>query len=100
MRFKSRSGMDLIEQMEFFAGFETYGFAGCNAYFRAGARVASDACFTGFNVENTESAEFDAVAFPQGILHCFEDRVYGRFCLDARQPGSFYDTLDEVLLDQ
>jgi hypothetical protein len=97
-----RAGLDAGngEQVEFLSRFEADGFAGRDADFGTGSRVASDACLSRLDVEYAEAAQFDAVAFSEGVLHGFEDGVNGGFRLDAWEAGSFYDALDEVLLDQ
>jgi len=86
--------------VQLFTGLEADSFAGGNADLGAGAGVAADAGFAGFDGEDAESAKLDAVAFAEGFLHGFKDGVDGGLCLDTGEPGSFYDTLDEVLFDQ
>ena len=54
--------------MEFFAGFEADGFAGGDADFFAGAWVAADAGLAGFDAEDAEAAEFDALAAAESLL--------------------------------
>ena len=46
----------LVEEVEFFAGLEADGFAGSDADFGSGARVAAYAGFAGFDVEDSEAA--------------------------------------------
>ena len=76
-------GRCLVEQVQFFAGFEADGFAGGDAYLGAGARVASYAGLAGFDIEHTEPAKLDAVTLTEGALHGFEDGIDSRFRLDA-----------------
>jgi hypothetical protein len=70
--------------MEFFARLEANGFTGRDAYLGAGTRVATNACFTGLHIEDSETAEFDAIARSERVLHSFKDRIDSGFCLDAR----------------
>ena len=86
--------------MEFFAGFEAYGFSGSDAYFGSGTGVAAYAGFPGFDVKYSEAAELDAIAAAEGVFHGFEDGIDSRFGFDSGKPGSLYYTLDEVLLYQ
>jgi dCTP deaminase len=90
----------LIEDLEVFARFEADGLSGGDADFRAGARVASDACLPGLDGEDAEATEFDTVSFDEALLHGFEDGVDGGFCLGADQSCSFDDSLNEILFDQ
>jgi hypothetical protein len=86
--------------VELFAGFEADGFTGSDAYFGSCAGVTAHAGFAGFDVEDAEAAQFDAVAAAEGVFHGFEDCIDSRFGLDSGKPGSLYYTLDEVLLYQ
>ena len=86
--------------MEFFARFEADGFAGSYADLGSGARVATYPGLAGFDVEDSEAAELDSVAAAEGVFHGFEDCIDSRFGFDSGKPGSFYYTLDEVLLYQ
>ena len=86
--------------MELFSGLEADGFAGGDGDFGAGAGVASDSGLAGFDGEDAEAAEFDAVAFGEGLLHGFEDGVDGRLGLGADEAGAIDHSLNEVLFDQ
>src|ERR1700722_16968973 len=85
--------------MEFLAGLEADGFAGCDGNLGAGARVASYTGLARLDGEDTEAAEFDAVTFDQALLHGFEDGVHGCFGLGANQSGTFYYSLNQILFD-
>jgi hypothetical protein len=85
--------------VELLAGLEADGFAGGDGDFGAGAGVAAYSGFAGFDGEDTESAEFDAVAFDEALFHSFEDGIDCGFCLGPDEPGTLHDTLNQVLLD-
>ncbi len=99
MRPKAKASVCLAEYLEFFAGLEADGLAGGDGYLGAGARVAADACLAGFDAEDAEAAEFDAVAVREGLLHGFKDGVNGGLGFGAGKSGALHYTLDEVLLD-
>ncbi len=86
--------------MQILSGLESDGFSGGDADLGSGARVATDAGFTRLDGEDAKSAEFDAVAFGECVLHGFEDGVDGGFGLGADEPGTLDDLLDEILFDQ
>jgi hypothetical protein len=90
----------LAENLEFFTGFEAYGFSWRDGDFGSGAWVTTNACLAGFDGEDAKPAELDAVAAREGFLHGVKDSVDGRFGFDARKPGTLYNSLDEVLLNQ
>jgi hypothetical protein len=96
----NQRGYCLFENVEVFAGLEADGFAGGDGDLCAGAGVASDAGFTRLDGEDTEAAEFDAVALCEGLLHGFEDGVHGGLGLGSNQSCAFYHSLNEVLFDQ
>ena len=64
------------------------------------ARVAADAGFSGFDGENAEAWQLNAVAVGERAFHGCKDGVHGGFCLVTGQSCAFHDALDEVLLDQ
>jgi hypothetical protein len=86
--------------VEVFAGLEADGFAGGDRNFGTGAWVAAYAGFAGFNREDAEAAEFDAVPFDEGLFHGFEDGIDGCLCLGAYQSCALDDALDKILFDQ
>ncbi len=86
--------------MEVFSRLETNGFSWGDADFGSGAGISSDAGFARFYGEYAESAELDAVAFGEGLLHGFEDGVDGGLGLGSNEPGPLDHPLDEILFDQ
>jgi hypothetical protein len=85
--------------MKFFARLEADCFAWSNGDFSSGSWVATDAGLAGFDSEDAESAEFDAVSGDEGLLHAVEDGVNGRFCLGTRQSGALNNPLYKILLN-
>ena len=90
----------LVEEVEVLAGLEAYGFAGDDADFGAGAGVAADAGFSRPYVEDSETAQLDALAVRQGALHAFEDGFDSHFGLGFSDSCFVYDFVDDVELDQ
>src|SRR5271154_5073717 len=70
-------GLGFFEALEFLAGFEAYGFAGGDADFFAGARVAANAGFARFDAEDAKAAKFDALAAAQRHFERLEDGLHG-----------------------
>ena len=85
--------------MKFFAGLEANCFAWSNGDFSACSGVASDACLAWFDGEDTEAAQFDAVARDEGLLHAVEDGVYRRLCFSSWQSGTLNNPLYKILLN-
>src|ERR1019366_2819533 len=95
----TRSGR-LLQRLQLLAGLETYGLAGRDRDFRAGARIASDPRFARFHVEDSEATQFDAVARFERFLHGFEDRLDCHFGFGLGDAGAIHDFVDDVQLDQ
>jgi len=93
----SESGLQTVQ---LFAGLETHGFAGGDAYLSAGAGIAADAGLAGANAEDAEAAQFEALAGREGLFKSFENRIHSRFSLGARQAGALNHLMNDVLLDQ
>jgi hypothetical protein len=88
-----------LNALEFFAGFEAYGFAGGDADFFAGARVAADASFAGLDAKDTEAAEFDALAAAESLLEGFEDRFDSLLGFGAADESFGYNGVHDIQLD-
>src|ERR1700690_2098963 len=86
--------------MKLFTRLEANGLAGRDADLGSGARIASDAGLAGTHIEHAESAEFNAFATGERLLHTIEDGVYGGLRLRPWQARTFHYALDKVLLDQ
>jgi hypothetical protein len=89
----------LLEDVEFFAGLEADGFTRGDGDFGTGPRIAAYAGFARLDGEYAKAAEFDAVTLDQALLHGLEDGIDCRFGLGPDQPGTLYDTLNQILLD-
>lgn len=92
--------VSLVERLEIFARLEADGAPRRDVDASAGARIAAYPGFAWPYREYPETAQLDAVAVGEGMLHCAKDRIDGRLRLVARQPRALHDTLDEILLDQ
>jgi hypothetical protein len=88
-----------VEDLEVFAGLEADGFAWGDADLGAGTGIAADAGLAGLDGKDAKTAQFDAVAVGEGLLHGFKDGVDGGLCLGAGKAGTLYHPLNEVLLD-
>jgi hypothetical protein len=91
--------MDLVHQVELFAGLEADGLAGCDGDLGTGAGIASDAGFAGFYREDAETAQFYTVTLPESGLHGVEDYVDSGFRFGARESCTFDHSLNQILLD-
>lgn len=100
LRVELRGCAALTEVVEVFAGLEPHGFAGGDADFCPGARVPSDAGFAWADVEDSESAQLDAVAGGESLLQAFKDGFDGGFGFDAGQSGTLDYLMYDVLLNQ
>ncbi|HUY81059.1 MAG TPA: hypothetical protein VMU92_04995 [Acidobacteriaceae bacterium] len=92
--------LKLTEIVKVFAGLEPHSFSGGDANFCPSARVPPDAGFTRTDVEDSESAQFNAVAGSESLLEAFKDGFDGGFCFDAGQPGTLDYLMYDVLLNQ
>jgi hypothetical protein len=77
----SRRGV--FQSLELFAGLEADGLSGRDANFFAGARIATDAGFSGLNAEDAELAKFDTLAAPESALERLKDGFDGLLRLGA-----------------
>src|ERR1700683_4922865 len=75
------------ERLKFLSGFKADGLAGRDADLLAGAGVAANAGLAALHIEDTEAAEFDAIAASESILHGFEYGLYGLFGLRPGDTG-------------
>lgn len=89
-----------MQRVEFFARFESNGFARGYADFRTGTRVAADTGLSRTDAEYAKPAQFDSIARSQRLLKPLEYRVDCRFRLCARQTGALDDVMHDILLDQ
>ena len=88
-----------FDALEFFAGFEADGFAGGDAYFFAGARVAADAGLARFDAEDAEAAEFDALAAAESLLQGIKNRFDGLLGFGAADESLGDNRIHDVQLN-
>jgi hypothetical protein len=72
-----------FDALKFFSRFEADRFAGRDADFFAGAGIAADSGLAGFDAEDAEAAEFNALAAAKSLPQRFEDRLDGLLGLGA-----------------
>src|SRR5208283_2739719 len=89
----------LVNRLQFLAGLEADGLAGRNGNFGSGARVASDAGLARTHVEHSETAQFNAIAGGERLLHAPEDGFDGEFRLGLGDPGAVDHFVDDVELN-
>ena len=89
----------LVDGLQLFAGLEADGFAGRNVDLCAGARVTADAGFARADVEDAESAEFDAIALGESLFHALKDDFHCALSLSLGDASPCDDFVDDVELD-
>ena len=85
--------------MKLFARLEANCLARGNRNFSTCSGIAANAGFAWFYGEDTEAAQFDAVARDEGLLHAVEDGVNCRLCFGSRQSGTLNNPLYKILLN-
>jgi hypothetical protein len=96
---KTQSRAASSERLQFLAGFETHGFAGRNADFLAGARIAANAGFARAYIEDAEAAQFNSLAFAESVFHGFEDGFDGLLRLGPAHTGLIYYCIHDIELN-
>ena len=89
-----------IKNMEFLARLEANGLAGSYVDLRAGARVASDAGFTGAHIEHAEASKLNPIPVGESLFQAFEYRIHSGLGFHARQTGPFNHMMNDVLFNQ
>src|SRR5882757_4218206 len=77
----------LVDGLQLLSRLEAHGFSGRNVHLCAGARVAADTGLARAHVKNTKSAQLNALAPGQGLLHAFKDGFHGQLSLGFGDPG-------------
>jgi hypothetical protein len=90
----------LVDYLKIFAGLEADGLAGSDGDLGSGAGIAAYAGLAGLDGEDAKTAELDAVALDQAVLHGVEDGIDGGFRFGADESCAFYNPLNEILFDQ
>jgi hypothetical protein len=88
-----------LERLKIFTRLESNRFAGRNVDFGASARISADARLAGFHVKDPKTAQFDAVALGEGLLHGFEDGLHRDFRPSFGDTGASYDLRYDVELN-
>jgi hypothetical protein len=86
--------------MQFFSGLEAYGFAGSDADFAAGSRIAANAGFSWSDAKNAKATQFNPVSGCECLFKSVKDTIHGCLCLDAGQSGTLNHLMNDVLFDQ
>src|SRR5215510_9498002 len=94
-----RAGGLLPDILQVFAGLESNGSTGRDAYFLAGPRVASDAALARLHLEHAEPAQFDSIAALHREPHGVEHRVDRHLGFHLRDVGDLRDLVDDIDLD-
>src|ERR1035438_6896747 len=89
----------LVNRLQFLARLEADGLARRNRNFGAGPRISSDAGLARAHVEHAETAQFNAVAIGERLLHALEDGFDGELRLGLGDPGAIDDFVDDVELN-
>lgn len=94
---RDRSG-GLVQQVQFFSGFEANCLAWGDGDLGTGPRIAADSCLPWFDGKDSETTKFDAVTGDERLLHTLEDSIHRSLCFCAWKAGAFDYTLYKILL--
>src|SRR6266566_1163644 len=86
-KISQRAGGRVSQALQLFARLEAHGLARWNVHFFARFRIAPDAGLPRPHAEDTEFAQFDALAAPESVLECFENGFDGLRRFLSREPG-------------
>jgi hypothetical protein len=89
----------LIDRLQLFARFETYGFAWWDAHLGASARIAADAGLARTDIEDSETPQFDSIALRQSLFHALEDGFHSHFSFGLGNARLVHDFVDDVEFD-
>ena|SRR5579862_2653564 len=89
-----------VQDMQFLTRFEAYSFTRSNIHFRPCAGIAPDAGLPWPDIEDAETAKFNAVSVRQGFLEAFKYGVDCGLGFHTRQSGAFDYVMDDVLFNQ
>ena len=92
--------MEVKLRLQILAWFESNGFAFRNCHLSSSSRVASDASFSRFDDEHSETTKFDSFAASHGVFHRFKKSFDGDFSFLLRDAGFIRDIVNDVQLDQ
>jgi hypothetical protein len=86
--------------VKFLAWLETDSLARRDGYFGSSSWITSNPGLAWPHVEDSEAAQFDAIARGKRFLETLEYRVHRGFCFVARQAGSLDYMMNDVLFNQ
>src|SRR5260370_39056496 len=89
----------LIDRLQFLAGLEADGLARRNRNFGASARIPPNAGLARMHVEHTKTAQLNAVAGGESLLHPLEHGFDCKLRLGLGDPGSVDHFIDDVELN-
>src|SRR5215831_2909331 len=89
----------LVDGLQLLSRFEAHGFSGWNVHLCAGARVAADTGFARAHVKNTKSAQFNALAPCQRLLHAVKHGFHGQLSLGFGDAGFIHHFVDDIELN-
>src|SRR6476646_6367224 len=96
---RGKSANRLVDGLQLLSRFEAHGLSGRNVDFCAGARVAADTGFARAHVKNAKSAQLNAFAAGQGLLHAFKNRFHGQLSLGFGDAGFIHHFVDDIELN-
>src|ERR1700733_14090102 len=96
---KPLAALPSIDRLQFLARFKAHSLPRRNGNLSPGARIASNAGFARTHVEHTESAQFDAVALSERLLHAFEHGFHSQLRFGLGNAGSIHYFVNDVELD-
>ena len=95
-----RDCANLISQrLQFLAGLKAHSLSGRDADFLSGARIAANAGFARPDIEHAESAQLDALAFAERVLHGLTDSLDGLLRLGPAHAGFVHHRINYVQLN-
>ena len=94
-----KTGRRVSQTLQLFARLEAHGLARWNVHFFARFRIAPDAGLPRPHAEDTEFAQFDALAAPESVLECFKNGFDGLLSFCPADTRLRYDSVHDVQLD-
>ncbi len=89
-----------MQRLQFFARFESDGFAWRNRYFRTCAGIAANPGLARFDGKNPETTQLDTVSVLESPLHFLKNGFDGHFRLGLGDTGLADDFIDDIELNQ
>src|ERR1700732_3112505 len=89
----------LVDGLQLLSRLEAHGFSRRNVDLCASARVAADTGLAWTNVKNTKSAQFNALAASQGLLHAVKDGFHGQLSFGFGDAGFVDHFVNDIELN-